>query len=152
MRHQPSRQHRQVPHYLYAGATLIYMQVHDYLYAGVSLFVCSRMIFYLQTQQTTAQQASEPDTGEHQKRHGEHRKRNRQVPIQTAARAYRHQTGTTKYNADNSRSVGRHNATTYIEEGKEPRRVSYIHVSQSRGHSKEKHKQHNHLQIIISHS
>ena len=53
-------------------------------------------------------------------RHGEHRKRHRQAPIQTAARAYRHQTGTTKYNADNRRSVGRHNATTYIEEGKEP--------------------------------
>ncbi len=145
MRHQPIRQHWQVPHYLYAGATLIYMQVHEYLYAGVSLFVCRRMIFYLQTQQTTAQQASRPDTGEHQKRH-------RQAPIQTAARAYRHQTGTTKYNADNRRSVGRHNATTYTEEGKEPRRVSYIHVSQTRGHSKEKHKQHNHLQIIISYS
>ena len=121
------------------------MKAHDYLYAGVSLFVCRRMIFYLQTQQTTAQQASRPDTGEHRKRH-------RQVPIQTAARAYRHQTGTTKYNADNSRSVGRHNATTYREEGKEPRRVSHIHVSQTRGHSKEKHKQHNHLQIIISYS
>ena len=49
-------------------------------------------------------------------------------PIQTAVRAYRHQTGTTKYNADNRRSVGKHNATTYIEEGKGPRRVSYIHV------------------------
>ena len=131
---------------------IIYMKAHDYLYAGVSLFVCGRMIFYLQTQQTTAQQASRPDTGEQRKRHGEHRKRHRQAPIQTAARAYRHQTGTTKYNADNSRSVGRHNATTYIEEGKEPKRVSYIHVSQTRGHSKEKHKQRNHLQIIISHS
>ena len=39
------------------------MKAHDYLYAGVSLFVCRRMIFYLQTQQTTAQQASGPDTG-----------------------------------------------------------------------------------------
>ena len=131
---------------------MIYMQAHDYLYAGVSLFVCRRMIFYLQTQQTTAQQASRPDTGSIRRDTGEHQKRHRQAPIQTAVRAYRHQTGTTKYNADNSRSVGRHNVTTYIEEGKEPRRVSHIHVSQTRGHSKEKHKQHNHLQIIISHS
>lgn len=38
------------------------------------------MIFYLQTQQTTAQQASGPDIGEHQKRHGEQRKRHRQAP------------------------------------------------------------------------
>ena len=140
----------QAPHYFICKCMIIYMKAHDYLYAGVSLFVCRRMIFYLQTQQTTAQQASRPDTGEHQKRHGEHRKRHRQAAIQTAARAERHQIGTTKYNADNSRSVGRHNATTYIEEGKEPRRVSHIHVSQTRGHSKEKHKQHNHLQIIIS--
>ena len=42
---------------------IIYMKAHDYLYAGVSLFVCWRMIFYLQTQQTTAQKASRPDTG-----------------------------------------------------------------------------------------
>ena len=42
---------------------------------------------YLQTQQTTEQQASRPDIGEHRKRHGEHRKRHRQAPIQTAARA-----------------------------------------------------------------
>ena len=135
----------QAPHKFICKCMIIYIQAHDYLYAGVSLFVCRRMIFYLQTQQTTAQQASRPDTGEHRKRHG-------QVPIQTAVRAYRHQTGTTKYNADNRRSVGRYNAMTYIEEGKEPRRVSHIHVSQTRGHSKEKHKQHNHLQIIISHS
>ena len=131
---------------------IIYMKAHDYLYAGVSLFVCGGMIFYLQTQQTTAQQASRPDTGEHQKRHRRASEETQTSPIQTAVRAYRHQTGTTKYNADNRRSVGRHNATTYTEEGKEPRRVSYIHVSQTRGHSKEKHKQHNHLQIIISHS
>ena len=142
----------QAPHKFICKCMIIYMKAHDYLYAGVSLFICRRMIFYLQTQQTTAQQASGPDTGEHRKRHGEQRKRHRQAPIHTAARAYRHQTGTTKYNADNSRSVGRHNATTYTEEGKEPRRVSYIHVSQTRGHSKEKHKQHNHLQIIISYS
>ena len=42
---------------------IIYMKAHDYLYAGVSLFVGRRMFFYLQTQQTTAQQASRPDTG-----------------------------------------------------------------------------------------
>ena len=66
---------------------IIYIQAYDYLYAGVSLFVCRCMIFYLQTQQTTAQQASGPDIGEHQKRHGEQRKRHRQAPIQTAARA-----------------------------------------------------------------
>lgn len=59
---------------------IIYMKAHDYLYAGVSLFVCRRMIFYLQTQQTTAQQASRADTGEHQKRHGEQQKRHRQAP------------------------------------------------------------------------
>ena len=41
---------------------IIYIQAHDYLYAGVSLFVGRRMFFYLQTQQTTAQQASRPDT------------------------------------------------------------------------------------------
>ena len=106
------------------------MQVHDFLFAD-KVDDCATGI---------------------ETRHREQRKILRQAPIQTAVRAYRPQTGTTKYNADNRRSVGRHNATTYIEEGKEPRRVSYIHVSQTRGHSKEKHKQHNHLQIIISYS
>lgn len=41
---------------------IIYMKAHDYLYEGASLFICRRMIFYLQTQQTTAQQTSRPDT------------------------------------------------------------------------------------------
>lgn len=151
MRHQPSRQHWQVPHYLYAGATLLYMQVHDYLYEGAWLFICRCLIICMQTHDFLfADKVDDCATGI-ETGHGEHRKRHRQALIQTATRAYRHQTGTTKYNADNSRSVGRHNATTYTEEGKEPRRVSYIHVSQTRGHSKEKHKQHNHLQIIISH-
>lgn len=84
---------------------IIYMKAHVYLYAGVSLFVCRRMIFYLQTQPTTAQQASGPDTGEQRKRH-------RKTTIHTAVRAYRHQTGTTGYKADNWRNTRRNNVTT----------------------------------------
>ena len=113
------------------------MQVHDFLFADTA----DDSTTGIETRHRRASEETRGATEETQT-----------SPIQTAARAYRHQTGTTKYNADNRRSVGRHNATTYTEERKEPGRVSHIHVSKTRGHSKEKHKQHNHLQIIISHS